>query len=106
MAFTTLILDAPGPPLLFEEVDRFLELGLAVTLNLHYFADKDRIRQHYTTRIEYAEINCHDEPAFIAAVSRAGEHPPRRYPDPRRDFSRAGHTTARHRPGGRRGQPY
>lgn len=65
MAFTTLILDAPGPPLLFEEVDRFLELGLVVTLNLHYFADKDRIRQHYATRIHYAEINCHDEPAFI-----------------------------------------
>ncbi len=56
MAFTTLILDAPGPPLLFEEVDRFLELGLAVTLNLHYFADKDRIRQHYTTRIEYVPL--------------------------------------------------
>lgn len=72
MAFTTLILDAPGPPLLYEEVDRFLELGLPVTLNLHYFADKDRIRQHYTTRIEYTEIDCHDEPAFIAAVSRAG----------------------------------
>lgn len=72
MAFTTLILDAPGPPLLFEEVDRFLELGLSVTLNLYYFADKDRIRQHYSTRIQYAEINCHDEPAFIAAVIRAG----------------------------------
>lgn len=72
MAFTTLILDAPGPPLLFEEVDRFLELGLVVTLNLHYFADKDRIRQHYATRIHYAEINCHDEPAFIAAVTQAG----------------------------------
>lgn len=71
MKFTTLILDAPGPPLLFEEVDRFLEMGLAVTLNLHYFADKDRIRQHYATRIEYTEINCHDEPAFIAAVNRA-----------------------------------
>lgn len=72
MALTTLILDAPGPPLLFEEVDRFLELGLAVTLNLHYFADKEHIQQHYGTRIDYAEINCHDEPAFIAAVSRAG----------------------------------
>lgn len=72
MAFTTLILDAPGPPLLFEEVDRFLELGLTVTLNLHYVADKDRIRQHYATRIHYAEINCHDEPAFIAAVNQAG----------------------------------
>ncbi|WP_439863629.1 NAD(P)-dependent oxidoreductase [Pseudomonas antarctica] len=72
MAFTTLILDAPGPPLLFEEVDRFLELGLAVTLNLHYFADKDCIRERYTTRIEYAEINCHDESAFIAAVNQAG----------------------------------
>ncbi len=62
----------PGPPLLFEEVDRFLELGLGVTLNLHYFADKERIRQHYGTRIHYAEINCHDEPGFIAAVSQAG----------------------------------
>ncbi|AZE84083.1 D-3-phosphoglycerate dehydrogenase [Pseudomonas orientalis] len=72
MALTTLILDAPGPPLLFEEVDRFLELGLAVTLNLHYFADRARIRQHYGTRIDYTEINCHDEPGFIAAVNRAG----------------------------------
>ncbi|MEX5595031.1 NAD(P)-dependent oxidoreductase [Pseudomonas orientalis] len=72
MALTTLILDAPGPPLLFEEVDRFLERGLGLTLNLHYFADKERIRQHYGTRIDYAEIDCHDEPAFIAAVSRAG----------------------------------
>lgn len=72
MAFTTLILDAPGPPLLFEEVDRFLELGLTVTLNLHYVADKDSIRQHYGTRICYAEINCHDEHAFIAAVNQAG----------------------------------
>ncbi|NVZ23742.1 hydroxyacid dehydrogenase [Pseudomonas costantinii] len=72
MAFTTLILDAPGPPLLFEEVDRFLELGLAVTLNLYCFADKDRIKKHYGERIQYAEINCHDEPDFIAAVTRAG----------------------------------
>ncbi|MFB3302548.1 hypothetical protein [Pseudomonas sp. AMR01] len=37
-------------PLLFEEVDRFLELGLAVTLNLHYFADKDCIRESATPR--------------------------------------------------------
>ncbi|WP_248749291.1 NAD(P)-dependent oxidoreductase [Pseudomonas sp. MWU15-20650] len=72
MAFTTLILDAPGPPLLFEEVDRFLELGLAVTLNLHYFVDKDSIRQHYGARIQYAEINGHDESALIAAVVQAG----------------------------------
>jgi phosphoglycerate dehydrogenase-like enzyme len=72
VAFTTLILDAPGPSLLFEEVDRFLELGLAVTLNLHYVTDKDRIRQHYSTRIHYAEMDCHDESAFIAAICRAG----------------------------------
>lgn len=72
MAFTTLILDAPAPPLLFEELDQCLELGLAVTLNLHYFADKDSIKQHYGVRIGYAEINCHDEPTFIAAVAQAG----------------------------------
>ncbi|WP_426100618.1 NAD(P)-dependent oxidoreductase [Pseudomonas sp. PSPC3-3] len=72
MAFTTLILDAPGPPLLCEEVDRFLELGLAVTLNLHYFTDKDSIRKHYGERIQYAQINCHDKPAFIAALTQAG----------------------------------
>ncbi|HEX8596382.1 MAG TPA: NAD(P)-dependent oxidoreductase [Pseudomonas sp.] len=72
MAFTTLILDAPGPPLLFEEVDRFLELGLPVTLNLHYFTDKHTIKRHYGERIQYAEINCHDKPAFIAAVTQAG----------------------------------
>ena len=72
MAFTTLILDAPGPPLLFEEVDRFLELGLAVTLNLHYFTDKDSIRNHYGERIQYARINCHDKSAFIAALTQAG----------------------------------
>lgn len=72
MALTTLILDAPGPPLLFEEVDRFLELGLLVTLNLYYFTDKHTIKRHYGERIEYAEINCHDKPAFIAAVTQAG----------------------------------
>lgn len=72
MAFSTLILDAPAPPLLFEEVDRFLELGLAVTLNLHYFADQHSITAHYGERIAYAQIDCHDEPAFIAAVERAG----------------------------------
>lgn len=72
MAFTTLILDAPGPPLLFEEIDRFLELGLAVTLNLHYFTDQDGIRNHYGERIQYAQINCHDKSAFIAAVIQAG----------------------------------
>lgn len=72
MAFTTLILDAPGPPLLFEEVDRFLELGLLVTLNLYYFTDKHTIKRHYGERIHYAEINCHDKPAFIAAVTQAG----------------------------------
>lgn len=72
MAFATLILDAPDPPLLFEEVDRFLELGLAVTLNLHYFTDKDTITRHYGERIQYARINCHDNPAFIAAVNQAG----------------------------------
>lgn len=62
-AFTTLILDAPGPPLLFEEVDRFLELGLVVTLNLYYFADKHSIRQHYGERLRYTEINGHDRQA-------------------------------------------
>ncbi|MFS1286922.1 NAD(P)-dependent oxidoreductase [Pseudomonas piscis] len=72
MAFTTLILDAPSPPLLFEEVDRFLELGLAITLNLHYFTDKDSIKRHYGERIHYAEINCHDKLAFTAAVKQAG----------------------------------
>lgn len=72
MAFVTLILDAPAPPLLFEEVDRFLERGLAVTLNLHYFADKHSITKHYGERIQYAEINCHDKPAFIAAVTEVG----------------------------------
>lgn len=72
MTFATLILDAPGPPLLFEEIDRFLELGLAVTLNLHYFTDKDNVKNHYGERIQYVEINCHDKPAFIAAVIQAG----------------------------------
>lgn len=72
MAFTTLILDAPAPPLLFEEVDQCLERGLVVTLNLHYFTDKDCIKRHYGGRIGYAEINCHDEPAFIDAVRQAG----------------------------------
>ncbi|MCM2378176.1 NAD(P)-dependent oxidoreductase [Pseudomonas marginalis] len=72
MAFTTLILDAPGPPLLFEEVDRFLELGLVVTLNLYYFADKHSIRQHYGERLRYTEINGHDRQAFIDAVTQAG----------------------------------
>ncbi|WMJ02906.1 NAD(P)-dependent oxidoreductase [Pseudomonas chlororaphis subsp. aurantiaca] len=72
MAFTTLVLDAPAPPLLFEEINRFLELGLAVTLNLHYFTDKDSIKKHYGERIQYREINCHDKPAFIAAVTEAG----------------------------------
>ncbi|MFP3671031.1 hypothetical protein SB717_38765, partial [Priestia sp. SIMBA_032] len=60
MAFTTLILDAPAPPLLFEEVDQCLERGLVVTLNLHYFTDKDCIKRRYGGRIGYAEINCHD----------------------------------------------
>ncbi|MFL1479120.1 NAD(P)-dependent oxidoreductase [Pseudomonas grimontii] len=72
MAFTTLILDAPGPPLLFEEVDRFLELGLVVTLNLYYFTDKPSIRKHYGERIRYTEINGHDRQAFIDAVTQAG----------------------------------
>ena len=72
MAFTTLILDAPGPPLLYEEIDRFLELGLAVVLNLYYFTDKHSIQQHYGARIGYADINGHDERGFIAAVDQAG----------------------------------
>ncbi|KAA8559302.1 Hydroxypyruvate reductase [Pseudomonas extremaustralis] len=72
MAFTTLILDAPSPPLLFEEVDRFLELGLVVTLNLYYFTDKNSIRKHYGERIRYTEINGHDRQAFIDAVTEAG----------------------------------
>ncbi|MFJ4192522.1 NAD(P)-dependent oxidoreductase [Pseudomonas sp. NPDC089534] len=72
MAFTTLILDAPGPPLLFEEVDRFLERGLAVTLNLHYLTDQDSIKRHYGKRIHYVEINCHDKRAFTTAVQQAG----------------------------------
>lgn len=72
MAFTTLILDAPGPPLLFEEVDRFLELGLAVTLNLYYFADKHSIKTHYGERLQYTEINGHDQQALIDAVTQAG----------------------------------
>jgi len=72
MAFTTLILDAPSPPLLFEEVDQFLGLGLDVTLNLFYLADKELIRQRYGERIQYMQINCHDEQALIAAVAQAG----------------------------------
>ncbi|MBN2975944.1 NAD(P)-dependent oxidoreductase [Pseudomonas sp. FP597] len=72
MAFVTLILDAPGPPLLFEEVDRFLEAGIAITLNVHYFIDKTHIKLHYGERIQYVDINCHDKPAFIAAVKHAG----------------------------------
>lgn len=72
MQFTTLVLDAPGPPLLYEEIDRFLERGLAVTLNLYYFTDKDSIRKHYGSRVSYAEINGHDERAFITAVAQAG----------------------------------
>ncbi|PJK31859.1 hydroxyacid dehydrogenase [Pseudomonas sp. S10E 269] len=72
MAFTTLILDAPGPPLLFEEVDRFLALGLVVTLNLYYFTDKDGIREHYGERIHYTEINGHDRQAFMGVVMLAG----------------------------------
>lgn len=71
MAFTTLILDAPGPPLLFEEVDRFLDLGLAITLNLHYFTDKDSIKNRYGERIQYSEINCNDKTAFISAINQS-----------------------------------
>lgn len=71
MTFCTLILDAPGPPLLFEEIDRFLEYDLAITLNLHYFADPDSIIRHYGDRVHYARINCHDKPALIAAIQAA-----------------------------------
>lgn len=72
MTFRTLILDAPGPPLLFEEIDHFLELGLPVTLNLHYFADKAGIQHHYGERIHYTDINCHDPQALIDAVVESG----------------------------------
>ncbi|TVT81263.1 D-isomer specific 2-hydroxyacid dehydrogenase family protein [Pseudomonas sp. H3(2019)] len=72
MAFLTLILDAPGPPLLFEEIDRFIEMDLAITLNLHYFFEKDLIKDHYGARIHYVDIDCHDKSAFIAAVVKDG----------------------------------
>jgi D-3-phosphoglycerate dehydrogenase len=72
MTFCTLILDAPGPPLLFEEIDRFLEYDLAITLNLHYFADPDSIIDHYGDRLRYARINGHDKPALIAAIQQNG----------------------------------
>ncbi|MBD1586854.1 NAD(P)-dependent oxidoreductase [Pseudomonas typographi] len=72
MTFCTLILDAPGPPLLFEEIDRFLEYDLAITLNLHYLADHDSILGRYGDRLRYANINCHDKQALIAAIQDAG----------------------------------
>jgi D-3-phosphoglycerate dehydrogenase len=74
MTFCTLILDAPAPPLLFEEIDRFLEYDLATTLNLHYFTDqdKDRIVDHYGDRLYYIDINCHDKRALIVAIDQAG----------------------------------
>lgn len=40
MAFPVLILDAPSPPLLHDEIERCLAYGLEITLNLHYFADQ------------------------------------------------------------------
>ncbi|NHQ93859.1 NAD(P)-dependent oxidoreductase [Janthinobacterium lividum] len=72
MTFCTLILDAPAPPLLFDEIDRFLEYDLAVTLNLHYFSDQDSIVDHYGDRLYYVNINCHDKLALIAAIQGAG----------------------------------
>ncbi|NWC92822.1 MULTISPECIES: D-isomer specific 2-hydroxyacid dehydrogenase family protein [unclassified Pseudomonas] len=72
MAFPVLILDAPNPPLLHDEIERCLAYGLEITLNLHYFADQDSIQTHYAGRIQFVDINCHDTSSLIGAVVEAG----------------------------------
>ncbi|WP_010171731.1 NAD(P)-dependent oxidoreductase [Pseudomonas sp. PAMC 25886] len=72
MAFPVLILDAPNPPLLHDEIERCLAYGLEITLNLHYFADQDSIQTHYAGRVQFVDINCHDTPSLIGAVVEAG----------------------------------
>lgn len=72
MAFPVLILDAPNPPLLHDEIERCLAYGLDITLNLHYFADQASIKTHYAGRIRFVDVNCHDTPSLIDAVVKAG----------------------------------
>lgn len=72
MALPVLILDAPNPPLLHDEIERCLAYGLEITLNLHYFADQDSIQTHYAGRVQFVDINCHDTPSLIGAVVEAG----------------------------------
>ncbi|MBK5438083.1 NAD(P)-binding domain-containing protein [Pseudomonas sp. TH32] len=72
MAFPVLILDAPSPPLLHDEIERCLAYGLEITLNLHYFADQDSVQTHYAGRVQFVDINCHDTPSLIGAVVEAG----------------------------------
>jgi D-3-phosphoglycerate dehydrogenase len=72
MAFPVLILDAPNPPLLHDEIERCLAYGLEITLNLHYFADQDSIQTYYAGRVQFVDINCHDTPSLIGAVVEAG----------------------------------
>jgi len=72
MAFPVLILDAPNPPLLHDEIERCLAYGLEITLNLHYFADQQSIKKQYAGRIQFVDINCHDTPSLISTVVNAG----------------------------------
>ncbi|MFI9274510.1 NAD(P)-dependent oxidoreductase [Kitasatospora sp. NPDC052896] len=69
-----LVIDAAPDELLPLEIDRLLELGLDVTLNLWRVADPAAARRRYAGRLGFVEVDGFDQAAVAEAVVAGGGH--------------------------------
>lgn len=67
-----LLLDAAPGALLGRELERWLDHGLAVTLNLRRVADHAAVRARWDDRVDFTDFDAFDEPALLAETLRDG----------------------------------
>ncbi|MFI1581211.1 NAD(P)-dependent oxidoreductase [Embleya sp. NPDC020630] len=67
-----LVLDAAPGELLARELERLLDHGLSITLNLRRVADPARTRAAWADRVRFTDFDAFDESALIAETVRDG----------------------------------
>ncbi|MBZ5795906.1 hypothetical protein K8353_37890 [Burkholderia contaminans] len=67
-----LVVDASPGPLLFDEMNAFLDHGFVVTLNLRNVPERDAVRQHYGERLSYADFDAFEPASVLDALIQDG----------------------------------
>jgi len=67
-----LVIDASPGPLLFDEMNAYLDRGFDVTLNLRNVPGRDAVRQHYGERLAYTDFDAFEPTSVLDALTRDG----------------------------------